>query len=99
MKKEDFKNVADEEWVDSNLIDFMESELNQEDMRRTLMALETTPKLRDRLNDYMLIKAALRSEQHINRLKRDEKRNEASLESLHNRIMMQIETQEIQKKK
>lgn len=71
------------------LIDFMERELNQEDLRRVLLALEVAPKLRGRLNEYLLVKDSLKNNPPTE--------NEFDLSGLHSKIMMQIETLETDK--
>ncbi len=71
------------------LIDFMERDLNQEDLRRVLLALEVAPKLRGRLNEYLLVRESLKNNQPME--------SEVDMSNLHSKIMMQIETIEIEK--
>lgn len=71
------------------LIDFMERDLNQEDLRRVLLALEVAPKLRGRLNEYLLVRESLKNNQPME--------SEVDMSNLHSKIMMQIEAIEIEK--
>jgi negative regulator of sigma E activity len=75
---------------DEDLIDYMEGELGLEDMRRVLLALEASPQMRGRYNEYLLVK---------DRLKRwPPEAKDVDLNALHSKIMLQVEAENLKKK-